>query len=105
MHTLIVIAGGLVALTVFVIAAVLMRRPPAAGARLFVLPWLAAALFKSLSRHAARLLRRERASLLRHRVRDTRARRPYRHAVGEVSRISTVSSVAAHSIKVGDRAR
>jgi len=36
--------------TVFVtplslIAAVLMRRPPAAGARLFLLPWLAAALF------------------------------------------------------------
>jgi YcjX-like family, DUF463 len=37
-HTLIVIAGGLVALAVFVIAAVLMRRPPAAGARLFLLP-------------------------------------------------------------------
>jgi hypothetical protein len=45
MHTLIVIAGGLVALAVFVIAAVLMRRPPSAGARLFLLPWLAAALF------------------------------------------------------------
>lgn len=45
MHTLIVIAGGLVALAVFVIAAVLMRRPPSAGARLFFLPWLAAALF------------------------------------------------------------
>ena len=44
MHTVMVVGGGLVALAVFVLAAVLLGKSAAAGARLFILPWLAAAL-------------------------------------------------------------
>jgi hypothetical protein len=44
MHTLMVVGGGLVTLAVFVLAAVLLGKSAAAGARLFILPWLAAAL-------------------------------------------------------------
>jgi hypothetical protein len=44
MHTVMVVAGGLVGLAVFVLIAVLSGRPAAAGARLFVPIWLIAAL-------------------------------------------------------------
>lgn len=44
MHTVMVVAGGLVALAVFVLIAKLLERTPAAGARYFILPWLVAAL-------------------------------------------------------------
>jgi hypothetical protein len=44
MHTLMVIAGGLVALAAFVLVAALLGRPAAAGARLFIPIWLIAAL-------------------------------------------------------------
>lgn len=44
MHTLMMVAGGLVALGVFVLAAVLLGRRVADGARVFIWPWLAAAL-------------------------------------------------------------
>jgi hypothetical protein len=45
MHTLILVVGGLVALGLFVLVAVLLKRSPAQGARLFILPWLAASLY------------------------------------------------------------
>lgn len=44
MHTLQVVAGGLVALGVFAGIAVLLEKSPAAGARLFILPWLLVSL-------------------------------------------------------------
>ena len=43
MHTLMVVAGGLVALGIFVLASVLLGKGAAAGARVFIWPWLAAA--------------------------------------------------------------
>jgi hypothetical protein len=44
MHTLMLVAGGLVALGLFVLIAILLKRSPADGARYFVLPWLVASL-------------------------------------------------------------
>jgi uncharacterized membrane protein len=44
MHTVQVIAGGLIVLALFVGIAVLLKKSPATGARLFILPWLVAAL-------------------------------------------------------------
>jgi hypothetical protein len=44
MHTLMVVGGGLVALAAFVLVAVLLDKPPAVGARLFIPVWLVAAL-------------------------------------------------------------
>ena len=48
MHTLMVVVGGLVALGIFVLAAVLLGRGVAAGARVFILPWLAASVVNML---------------------------------------------------------
>ena len=45
MHTLMVVAGGLVALALFVLAALGLGRAAGAGARWFIVPWLAASLF------------------------------------------------------------
>jgi hypothetical protein len=44
MHTLMLVVGGLVALGIFMLAAVLLKRGAADGARIFILPWLAASL-------------------------------------------------------------
>jgi hypothetical protein len=44
MHTLMLIAAGFVALAVFLLAAVLLGRSLADGARVFIFPWLVAAL-------------------------------------------------------------
>ena len=44
MHTLMLVVGGLVALGIFVLAAVLLGRSVADGARIFVWPWLAVSL-------------------------------------------------------------
>jgi hypothetical membrane protein len=48
MHTLMMVVGGLVALGVFVLAAVLLGRRVADGARVFVWPWLAASVVNML---------------------------------------------------------
>jgi len=48
MHTLMVVAGGVVALGIFMLAAVLLGRRAADGARVFVLPWLIASLLNML---------------------------------------------------------
>lgn len=45
MHTVMVVGGGLVALAVFVVAAATLGKSAAVGARLFILPWLVAALY------------------------------------------------------------
>ncbi len=45
MHTVMVVGGGLAVLAIFVLVSVLLGRGPAAGARVFILPWLVAALF------------------------------------------------------------
>jgi hypothetical protein len=45
MHTLMLVAGGLVALAVFALVSILLGRGSAAGARWFILPWLVAALY------------------------------------------------------------
>ena len=44
MHTVMVVGGGLAALLVFVLIGALMGKPVRAGARVFILPWLVAAL-------------------------------------------------------------
>jgi hypothetical protein len=44
MHTVMVVAGGLAALAVFVLVSVLLGRGPAIGARWFIPAWLVAAL-------------------------------------------------------------
>jgi hypothetical protein len=44
MHTLMLVVGGLVALGIFVLAAVLLGRSVADGARVFIWPWLAASV-------------------------------------------------------------
>ena len=44
MHTVMVVGGGLVALAVFVLVAVLLGKSPAVGAYVFLLPWLVASL-------------------------------------------------------------
>jgi hypothetical protein len=44
MHTLMLVMGGLVALGIFVLAAVLLGRSVADGARVFIWPWLAASV-------------------------------------------------------------
>ena len=44
MHTVIMVGAGLVALAVFVLGAAVLGRPAAAGARWFLLPWLAVSL-------------------------------------------------------------
>ena len=44
MHTLMLVVGGLVALGIFILAAVLLGRSMADGARVFLWPWLAVAL-------------------------------------------------------------
>jgi hypothetical protein len=44
MHTLMMVVGGFVALGVFILAAVLLGRTVADGARVFIFPWLVAAL-------------------------------------------------------------
>jgi hypothetical protein len=44
MHILMMVVGGLVALGVFILAAVLLGRTLADGARVFIFPWLVAAL-------------------------------------------------------------
>jgi hypothetical protein len=43
-HTLMMIVGGLVGLGIFMLAAVLLGRRAADGARVFILPWLVVAL-------------------------------------------------------------
>ena len=48
MHTLTMVLGGLLALGVFVLAAVLLGRSAGAGARVFLWPWLAASLVNML---------------------------------------------------------
>ncbi|HJU30279.1 MAG TPA: hypothetical protein VJ740_02435 [Hyphomicrobiaceae bacterium] len=48
MHTLMMVAGGLVALGIFVLAAILLGRGSADGARVFIWPWLAASLINML---------------------------------------------------------
>jgi hypothetical protein len=48
MHTLMLVAGGLVALGIFVLAAILLGKGAAAGARVFMWPWLAASLLNML---------------------------------------------------------
>ena len=48
MHTLTMVVGGLVALGIFALAAVLLRRRVADGARAFILPWLAASVVNML---------------------------------------------------------
>ena len=49
MHTLMMVAAGLVALGIFVLAAVLLGRGAADGARVFIWPWLAASLVNMLT--------------------------------------------------------
>ncbi len=44
MHTLMMVSSGLVVLGIFILAAVLLGRGIAAGARVFIWPWLVAAL-------------------------------------------------------------
>ena len=44
MHTLRMVVGGLAALGVFILAAKLLGRSAADGARIFILPWLAASV-------------------------------------------------------------
>jgi len=44
MHILMMVVGGFVALVVFILAAVLLGRTVADGARVFIWPWLAVAL-------------------------------------------------------------
>jgi hypothetical protein len=44
MHMLTMVVGGLVALGIFVLAAVLLKRSVADGARVFIGPWLAVSL-------------------------------------------------------------
>ena len=44
MHTLKMVVGGLAALSVFILAATLLGRRAADGARIFILPWLAASV-------------------------------------------------------------
>jgi hypothetical protein len=44
MHTLTLVVGGLVALGIFILAAVMLGRSVADGARVFIWPWLAVAL-------------------------------------------------------------
>jgi hypothetical protein len=44
MHTLKMVVGGLAALGIFMLAAVLLGRKAADGARIFILPWLAASI-------------------------------------------------------------
>jgi hypothetical protein len=44
MHTLMMVVGGLVALGIFMLVAALLGRSIADGARVFILPWLVAAL-------------------------------------------------------------
>lgn len=48
MHTLMLVVGGLVALGIFVLAAKLLGQRVADGARVFVWPWLAAAVINML---------------------------------------------------------
>ena len=48
MHTLMLVVGGLVALGIFVLAAVLLGRRVADGARVFIWPWLAASVVNML---------------------------------------------------------
>ena len=48
MHTLMLVVGGLLALGIFVLAAVLLGRSVADGARVFVWPWLAASVVNML---------------------------------------------------------
>lgn len=44
MHTVMVVGGGLIALAVFALGALVLGKPASAGARLFILPWLVASL-------------------------------------------------------------
>ena len=44
MHTVMVVAAGLIALAIFVLISVWLGNPAATGARWFILPWLMAAL-------------------------------------------------------------
>ena len=48
MHTLTMVVGGLAALGIFVLAAVLLGRSVADGARVFIWPWLAVSLLNML---------------------------------------------------------
>lgn len=48
MHTLVIVACGLVALGIFVLAALLLGRGMADGARVFVWPWLVVSLINML---------------------------------------------------------
>ena len=48
MHTLLVVVGGLVALGIFVLASVLLGKGVSDGARVFIWPWLAAAVINML---------------------------------------------------------
>lgn len=44
MHTLQMVIGGFAALGIFMLAAMMLGRGAATGARLFILPWLVASL-------------------------------------------------------------
>jgi hypothetical protein len=44
MHTVIMVGAGLAVLAVFALAALAMGKPPAVGARWFLLPWLIVSL-------------------------------------------------------------
>jgi hypothetical protein len=48
MHTLMWLVGGLVVLGIFVLAAVMLGRRVADGARVFIWPWLAASVVNML---------------------------------------------------------
>jgi hypothetical membrane protein len=48
MHTVMMVVGGLAALGIFILAAVLLRRRIADGARVFIWPWLAVSLINML---------------------------------------------------------
>ncbi len=48
MHTLMLVVGGLVALGIFILAAVLLKQGIANGARIFIWPWLAVSLVNML---------------------------------------------------------
>jgi hypothetical protein len=45
MHTVMMVAAGLVALAIFALGARMLGATPAAGARWFVLPWLMVSLY------------------------------------------------------------
>jgi hypothetical protein len=49
MHVVTMVAGGLLMLGIFALTAVLLRRPVADGARIFIWPWLAISVLNLLA--------------------------------------------------------